>query len=302
MAGWLPLLLCVFFSTGLSTRQLALAGAASSSKVVTSLPGFPGRLPFHLETGYVEVDEVNGAEMFYYFVESEAGGEDAPPPLAHRRRPLLRTQRPRLGDRSIPIRHRALQWHRAAPENQSLLMDQGGKIVPFIAQKVSEGVEARRRPLLNLKGYLVGNPGAGEIIDESSRVPFAHGFGIISDQLYETIVGHCRGEDYRKPTNALCAQALGTFNNLLSEVFGDQILHDKCGLASDEPGTEMGDSAGGGRKNPKPWSCNWNGENNYKSTRSSYAWLYYLWRLLIIFLGKRRAHPRCPWDQGRHRG
>jgi carboxypeptidase C (cathepsin A) len=26
----------------------------------------------------VEVDEVNGAELFYYFVRSEAGGEDAP--------------------------------------------------------------------------------------------------------------------------------------------------------------------------------------------------------------------------------
>jgi carboxypeptidase C (cathepsin A) len=26
----------------------------------------------------VEVDEVNGAELFYYFVRSEAGGEDDP--------------------------------------------------------------------------------------------------------------------------------------------------------------------------------------------------------------------------------
>jgi carboxypeptidase C (cathepsin A) len=26
----------------------------------------------------VEVDEDNGSEMFYYFVESEAGGDDAP--------------------------------------------------------------------------------------------------------------------------------------------------------------------------------------------------------------------------------
>uniref|UniRef100_N1QU37 Serine carboxypeptidase-like 18 n=1 Tax=Aegilops tauschii TaxID=37682 RepID=N1QU37_AEGTA len=77
--------------------QLAVAGAASSSKVVTRLPGFQGRLPFHLETGYpilasssanfsthhgggryVEVDDDSGTELFYYFVESEAGGEDAP--------------------------------------------------------------------------------------------------------------------------------------------------------------------------------------------------------------------------------
>uniref|UniRef100_A0A453FQN3 Serine carboxypeptidase-like 19 n=1 Tax=Aegilops tauschii subsp. strangulata TaxID=200361 RepID=A0A453FQN3_AEGTS len=46
------------------------------SKLVTSLPGFDGRLPFRLHTGYVEVDP--GTELFYYFVESEAGGEGNP--------------------------------------------------------------------------------------------------------------------------------------------------------------------------------------------------------------------------------
>uniref|UniRef100_A0A453MTF6 Serine carboxypeptidase-like 19 n=1 Tax=Aegilops tauschii subsp. strangulata TaxID=200361 RepID=A0A453MTF6_AEGTS len=61
----------------------------------------------------------------------------------------------------------------------------GGKIVPFLAQKISEDIEARVRPLINLKGYLVGNPGTGESIDFESRVPFLHGMGIISDQLYE---------------------------------------------------------------------------------------------------------------------
>jgi hypothetical protein len=35
------------------------------------------------------------------------------------------------------------------------------------------------------QGYVVGNPATGDMIDESSKVPFAHGFGIISDQLYE---------------------------------------------------------------------------------------------------------------------
>ncbi|RLM86407.1 hypothetical protein C2845_PM04G09110 [Panicum miliaceum] len=63
------------------------------------------------------------------------------------------------------------------------------------------------------KGYLVGNPMTGESIDFSAKVPFAHGFGIISDQLYETISKHCQGEDYTNPANALCAQAMNTFNN-----------------------------------------------------------------------------------------
>jgi hypothetical protein len=33
----------------------------------------------------------------------------------------------------------------------------------------------------------VGNPATGEIIDYSAAVPYAHGVGIISDQLYEVI-------------------------------------------------------------------------------------------------------------------
>lgn len=39
----------------------------------------------------------------------------------------------------------------------------------------------------NKQGYLVGNPVTGESIDFDSRVPYAHGVGIISDQLYEVI-------------------------------------------------------------------------------------------------------------------
>ena len=55
---------------------------------------------------------------------------------------------------------------------------------------------SRRR---SQKGYLVGNPGTGESIDFESRVPFLHGMGIISDQLYEVInytwLQHCSPMD-----------------------------------------------------------------------------------------------------------
>uniref|UniRef100_A0A453MTL2 Serine carboxypeptidase-like 19 n=2 Tax=Aegilops tauschii subsp. strangulata TaxID=200361 RepID=A0A453MTL2_AEGTS len=88
---------------------------------------------------------------------------------------------------------------------------------------------SRRR---SQKGYLVGNPGTGESIDFESRVPFLHGMGIISDQLYETIMEHCHGEVYTNPKTALCAQASDRFDRLYDEIYRPHILFKKCVYAS----------------------------------------------------------------------
>uniref|UniRef100_A0A453L4F3 Uncharacterized protein n=1 Tax=Aegilops tauschii subsp. strangulata TaxID=200361 RepID=A0A453L4F3_AEGTS len=68
----------LFFLSLVVPLVLLLLPLSRSTTVVTHLPGFHGRLPFHLETGYVNVDEETGTELFYYFVESERSPDTDP--------------------------------------------------------------------------------------------------------------------------------------------------------------------------------------------------------------------------------
>ncbi|WJZ84087.1 hypothetical protein VitviT2T_003711 [Vitis vinifera] len=63
--GTIPLMYCRLF------RVLVLSSIASSQSIIKTLPGFPGNIPFKLETGYVGVDDMDDVQLFYYFVESE---------------------------------------------------------------------------------------------------------------------------------------------------------------------------------------------------------------------------------------
>ncbi|KAL6843507.1 hypothetical protein ACP4OV_026569 [Aristida adscensionis] len=115
-----------------------------------------------------------------------------------------------------------------------------GKVIPLIAQYISEGIEQRQRPHINLKGYLVGNPVTDRKFDLNSIVPASHGFGLVSDQLYEAAVEHCKG-DYVNPANDVCAGVLHTINNLISEVPQGHILYKLCVVAAPKP-TDYDDS------------------------------------------------------------
>ncbi|KAK7287299.1 hypothetical protein RIF29_00521 [Crotalaria pallida] len=82
-----------------------------------------------------------------------------------------------------------------------------GVYVPTLAYEVAKGIDAGAKPNLNFKGYLVGNGVTDEQIDGNALVPFAHGMGLISDDLFEEVNGDCKGNFY-KPLSDDCSSNL----------------------------------------------------------------------------------------------
>ncbi|XP_009612197.1 serine carboxypeptidase-like 11 isoform X1 [Nicotiana tomentosiformis] len=110
-----------------------------------------------------------------------------------------------------------------------------GITVPVIVQLISDGIEAGKNPLINLKGYSLGNPLT--FPEESNyQIPFCHGMGLISNELYESLKETCKG-DCRNidPTNKLCLENFKMFKKLVSSINDQQILEPFCGTDSESP-------------------------------------------------------------------
>ncbi|PNY01306.1 serine carboxypeptidase, partial [Trifolium pratense] len=61
-----------------------------------------------------------------------------------------------------------------------------GITVPIIVQEIAQANEKGVQPLINLQGYLLGNAITTEK-EINYIIPFAHGMGLISDELYDVI-------------------------------------------------------------------------------------------------------------------
>ncbi|KAF8092668.1 hypothetical protein N665_0406s0013 [Sinapis alba] len=100
-----------------------------------------------------------------------------------------------------------VEWFKMFPEFQSNPFfisgeSYAGVYVPTLASKV---------------GYLVGNGVTDPVFDGNALVPFAHGMGLISNELYEDTKAACKGEYYKDPdVSKECSHLLGKVSDDVS--------------------------------------------------------------------------------------
>ncbi|KAL5721003.1 sinapoylglucose--choline O-sinapoyltransferase [Ranunculus cassubicifolius] len=104
-----------------------------------------------------------------------------------------------------------------------------GTTIPVIVQEIINGIEAGQGPLLNFKGYSIGNPITNRELELNARIPFAHGIGLISDELYESLRQNCKGQYVNfDASNVLCSNDYKRFLKCISGINNYQILEPLC--------------------------------------------------------------------------
>uniref|UniRef100_A0A0D3CDK6 Uncharacterized protein n=1 Tax=Brassica oleracea var. oleracea TaxID=109376 RepID=A0A0D3CDK6_BRAOL len=113
-----------------------------------------------------------------------------------------------------------------------------GIVVPAIVQQISIGNENSNRPM-NLKGYVLGNPSTELDKDHNAKIPYAHGMGLISDELFESLKISCKGNYVNiDHTNTQCLKLVEDYdkvNKCVSRINEGSILIPLCDLASPNP-------------------------------------------------------------------
>ncbi|KAK4770504.1 hypothetical protein SAY87_031036 [Trapa incisa] len=142
------------------------------------------------------------------------------------------------------LNHFIIKWLIGHPELASRPVYLGGDsysglTLPALVQAIIHGNQAGREPFVNIKGYLLGNPITDQTIDGNSRVPFAHGMALISDELYESLQRTCKGQ-YRffDPSNADCLRDIMAYEQCVVGLPLNQILEPLCPFAAPRPGGE----------------------------------------------------------------
>ncbi|XP_044483485.1 serine carboxypeptidase-like 20 [Mangifera indica] len=135
-----------------------------------------------------------------------------------------------------------LKWFEQYPEFKSNPFYIAGEsfagiYVPTLSSEIVKGIKAGAKPVINFKGYMIGNAVTDENFDgDAALFPFAHGMGLISDDMYENVIAACKGNDDKET----CRTAQLLVNDALFDLNIYNILepcyHSKTAAMSEEDG------------------------------------------------------------------
>ncbi|KAG5013993.1 hypothetical protein AAZX31_09G228600 [Glycine max] len=116
-----------------------------------------------------------------------------------------------------------LKWFQQFPEFQANPFyiageSYAGVYVPTLAFEVAKGIRSGTKPVINFKGYMVGNGVTDEIFDGNALIPFVHGMGLISDTIYENLQSSCKGnyyDAYSLDENDVCYKNIEKFDRAI---------------------------------------------------------------------------------------
>ncbi|XP_074322005.1 serine carboxypeptidase-like 3 isoform X2 [Apium graveolens] len=104
-----------------------------------------------------------------------------------------------------------------------------GLIIPVAVQDIINGNEAGAYPRVNIKGYMGGNPLTDIDTDFNSRIPYAHQFALLSDEMFESADANCNGDFTNlNSINGLCQNSLLHVDECLKYINEHQILEPMC--------------------------------------------------------------------------
>uniref|UniRef100_A0A803L8Y4 Uncharacterized protein n=1 Tax=Chenopodium quinoa TaxID=63459 RepID=A0A803L8Y4_CHEQI len=193
-----------------------------------------GHIAYGAKRQYVPIDEHNAKHMFYYFVESERNPAKDPVVLWLNGGPgcsslggLVYEHGPFKFEASGPISSQDLPKLHPNPYSWSKVSN-----IIYLDSPVGTGFSfsrntsdyitgdlktAKNTLIFLLKGYMIGNGVTDKYFDGNAAVPFAHGMGLISDDLYQEIVDVCHGS-YLTPSSETCQSKLDKFDDVTENV------------------------------------------------------------------------------------
>ncbi|CAA7023710.1 unnamed protein product [Microthlaspi erraticum] len=198
-----------FVALILLSLGFAITESAPESSLVTKLPGFNGSFPSKHYAGYVAINKERNKNLWYYFVESERNASTDPVVLwlnggpgcssmdgfVYEHGPFnfehTKTKAPRL-------HLNRYSWSKVS--NIIYLDSPVGVGYSYSKDKsdyiTNDTQTASDSYAFLIEGYLVGNGCTDPVFDGNALVPFAHGMGLISSELFEETKAACNGQYY----------------------------------------------------------------------------------------------------------